>query len=109
MEHNIIRGNTIVTQNGEAVRFSQERFAPTTVIEDNLIHRASGPNKVMTCSGKDYDFQSFESFSTHIRGNRFADPQFADVSVGYYKTPETFDFSRREAGAEHGGAAKPRP
>jgi len=106
MEQNTFRGNTIVTQEGEAFRFAQERFTPTTIIENNVIHRASGSGKVMSCSGKDYDLRSFESFSTNIRGNRFEDPQFANVSVEHYQTPENFDFSRKGSKAE---AAKAGP
>jgi parallel beta-helix repeat protein len=109
MERNAFRGNTIVTQAGEAFRFAQERLATTTIVEENLIHRASGPGKVMSCSGKDYDFNSFESFSPHFRGNRFAAPQFADVSVDYYETPEAFDFSRKSDNSERRSPARAVP
>jgi len=107
MENNVFRGNTIVTQQGEAFRFSQERFAPTAIIEDNLIHRAAGAGRAMTCGGKDFDFHAFESYSDRIRGNRYADPQFADVSVDYYKTPEAFDFSRKGGGGKGAVGAGP--
>ncbi|MHC4982228.1 MAG: right-handed parallel beta-helix repeat-containing protein [Planctomycetota bacterium] len=109
MKANIFRANTLVTQDGEAFRFSTPRFAPSTIIEDNLIHRAAGPEKVMTCSNKAYDFQNFESFGTNVSGNKFVDPQFADVSVDYCTAPEAFDFSRNSSKAEPSDSAEDEP
>ena len=102
MDRNAFRGNVLVTRRGEAFRFSQARFAGTTTIESNIIHRAAGEDGVFSCGGKVLDFRAFQASSPRIRGNRFADPQFADVSVDYYRTPGAFDFtvkdSRRRGG-----------
>ncbi len=93
MENNTIRANTIVSQQGEVFSFNREDFARNNKIEDNLLFRTSGPDKVMTCLEQDYSFEAFEAFSSQIGRNSFAQPQFADVSDDYFITPELFDFS----------------
>jgi PKD repeat protein len=91
--YNVFRNNIIVTYYGETFRFSKADYAETTTVEDNLIYRVGGDGAVMYCEGLVYDFAGFEGFSALISGNNFAEPNFADVSIDYYLTPEKFDFS----------------
>jgi hypothetical protein len=94
--HNTIRNNIIVTYQGEIFRFSQPKFAETCIIQDNLIYRVAGDDEVMYYGGAVYDFAAFTGFSDLFSGNTYAEPNFRDVSIDYYLTPEKFDFTIEE-------------
>jgi len=91
--HNTFRNNIIVTYSGETFRFSRKSFAETTTIEGNLIYRVGGDGAVLYAGGAVYNFAGFQNFSPLISNNTFARPNFADVSIDYYLTPEKFKFT----------------
>ena len=93
MENNIIRNNILVTHSDAILRFKQQRFFDTTTIEDNLLYNPKGSARVLDLEGTKYDFEEFQSLSSSISGNVFEDPNFVDVSVDYYNTPEKFNFA----------------
>ncbi len=90
-DHNIFRNNIIVTYAGPAFEYYQNDFLDTTVIENNIIHAVNG-GSALRYGGKNYWGYDFEGMSSKISNNRFVDPQFVDVSVGYYNSPELFNF-----------------
>jgi len=92
MDGNVFRNNIFVTYNGAIFKFSQQRFANTTTIENNIVYRVGGPDKVMTYGGDTYDFNAFQNFSDLIKNNLLADPKFTDVSIDYNLNPEKFNF-----------------
>lgn len=93
MDNNVFRNNIFVTYRGPLFRFDQPKFAETTLIENNTLYREYGPDKAMVYGGTSYSFDDFENFSGSIRDNIFEDPQFMNVSIDYYNTPERFDFN----------------
>lgn len=99
MRGNVIRKNVMVTQQGQAMKFADERFALSTKIEDNVIHRADGHGQIMSVGhlGKryvDYEWAAFVNYSSLVGPNTFEDPRFADVKVDYAAMPDRFDFRR---------------
>ena len=92
MDGNVFRNNILVTYNGPVFRFDQKKFADTTIIENNVVYRVGGSDKVMTYGGDTYDFDAFQNFSDLIKNNVFQDPKLTDISIDYYSTPEKFNF-----------------
>ena len=101
MDDNMFRNNIFVTYFGSVFKFSQERVADSTIIENNVIYKTEGAyqDTIMTYGGgwepyvgQHYNFTEFEGFSELIRNNLFQDPEFRDVSVDYFDSPENFDF-----------------
>ena len=90
-DNNIFRNNIIVTYAGPAFEYYQEDFLDTTVIENNIIHAMNG-GAALRYGGTNYWGNDFENMSSLIRNNNFVDPQFVDVSVDYYNSPELFNF-----------------
>ena len=92
MDGNVFRNNILISYHGPVFRFDQKKFADTTIIENNVIYRVGGSDKVMTYGGDTYDFDAFQNFSDLIKNNLFQDPKLTDISIDYYSTPEKFNF-----------------
>ncbi len=107
MDGNVFRDNVIVTQDGEPFYFVPARFALATTLADNLIFRTAGPGKIATVGEDVLDWTAFQALGERVHGNRFADPQFADVSVGYFRTPGRYDFTRKDARPRSSPASRP--
>lgn len=94
MENNVIRNNILVMHSDVVLSFRQRKLFTTTVIKDNIIYNPERPDRILELEeGVFYDFDGFQQSSPFVTGNRFEEPDFADVSVDYYTTPERFDFT----------------
>ncbi|MCE5326265.1 MAG: tandem-95 repeat protein, partial [Planctomycetaceae bacterium] len=87
----VIRNNTIVTYSGPAIDFDSTRATNNTVY-GNTVYRMSGSSGAFRIAGTSYSLSGFEAYSSKYYGNTYADPNFVDVSVDYYLTPDKFDF-----------------
>ena len=96
MENNIIRNNILVTHSETVLRFKQQKLFSTTVIENNVLYNVKNHHRIVDVAGSDYDVESLQSHNAIIGGNSSERPDFADVSIKYYQSPEKFDFSLNE-------------
>ncbi len=91
--HNTFRNNIVVTYIGPSFLFSQSSYASTTTIEGNQFYRIAGESGAFVYGSSSLDLDGFESLSSTISNNFYGDPNFVDVSIDYYLTPEKFNFN----------------
>ncbi|MCE5280269.1 MAG: right-handed parallel beta-helix repeat-containing protein [Planctomycetaceae bacterium] len=99
MNDNVFRNNVLVTSEGPSLSLRQKRFAADIAFENNTLFRSAGPDFVMEYGPQNVSFKLMSGLGPRIRGNRFEEPQFADVSADYFARPEKFDFSPPAAAA----------
>lgn len=92
-DYNVFRNNIFVSHSGPVIRFDQEDYADTIVFENNVIYRYDGSDHTMIYGKTFYNFEEFEKFGDHISNNIYGYPEFENVSVDFYDTPERFSFN----------------
>ena len=92
LDYNSFRNNIFVTEGGPVFKYNDPKWLNTTTIENNVIYRRRGDERILDYFGLFFNFAEFEANSSLFRNNKFDWPLFGDVSVDYFASPENFSF-----------------
>ncbi len=108
LKNTTIENNLILTYNDcgggtNQLQFATNSFPDTNIIKNNLFYNlVSGASQcdvmfissdAQSSSPGTYTFTTFQSYNTGNNGNNlFGNPLFVDTALGYYATPNLFNF-----------------
>lgn len=119
LKNTVIQNNLILTYNTGSngtnqFQFSTNSYPDTNTIKNNMFYNLAAGNSqnnlmfigsdAHSASPGTYTFTQFQSYNTGSNSNNlFNDPGFTDVALGYYATPNLFNFHLASSGSPANG------